>query len=68
MEIDISKRVDRETASEIIGEATYINYRYNRARTPNVTPEEWAVVFGNTNDMEQRYQLELKEMQDGKNH
>lgn len=45
---------------KLVSEATYICYKYNRERSPSVTPEEWKVVFGNTDAMEKRYQEESK--------
>ena len=38
------------TAGELIGELTYINYKYNRLRSPDISPERWKVVFGNAVD------------------
>lgn len=44
----------------LISEATYMNYKYNRNRAPEISAQDWEVVFGDTTEMEARYQMELK--------
>ena len=48
-----------DSPAALIEELAYANYRYNRQRSPSVTPEQWATVYGAiTTQMEQRYQEE----------
>lgn len=48
------------TPQNLIDELTYRCYRYNRLRTPDITPTRWQLVFGTaTNQLEQRYQAEV---------
>ena len=50
------------TANEIISDLTYISYRYNRQRSPEITVEEWAhpMVFGaRAYEMEKVLQAEV---------
>jgi len=43
----------------VIEEATYYNYKWNRMSTPAVTPKEWEQVYGQAvEQMERRYQTE----------
>lgn len=44
------------TTSELISELTYSCYRYNRDRSPEITPEGWARVFPTGPELERRYQ------------
>ena len=47
------------TPQDLISELTYANYKYNRQRSPHITPAQWQVVFGEaTTRMEARYQRE----------
>jgi len=47
------------TYGELIDELTYTNYKYNRDRSPEITPEQWKVVYGGRiTKMEARYQHE----------
>ena len=44
------------TPEEMVDELTYRSYAYNRALSPWVTPEQWALVFGErTWEMEMKY-------------
>jgi hypothetical protein len=42
----------------IIDELIYRNYRYNRLRSPDISPEKYRLVFANADAMEQRFQRE----------
>lgn len=47
------------TASQLVDELTYRNYAWNRKRSPAVTPDQWATVYGSsTAEMERRFQRE----------
>jgi hypothetical protein len=35
---------------KIIDDCIYLNYRYNRDRSPDITPEGWKTIFGNKVD------------------
>jgi hypothetical protein len=37
---------------------TYVNYRTNRNLSPDITPQQWTLVYGDTAEMEARYQQE----------
>ncbi len=43
----------------LVDECTYICYRYNRERSPDITPEQWGKIFANVEMLEQRYYGEL---------
>jgi hypothetical protein len=48
-----------QTPDDIVSDLTFLNYAYNRDRSPEITPERWAKVYGpNTETMEMRYQRE----------
>jgi hypothetical protein len=48
-----------ENAQDLIDRLTYINYAFNRERSPHVSVERWARLYGpNTGSMEARYQAE----------
>lgn len=43
----------------MVDELTYMNYAYNRRRTPGIAPERWKLVYGERVDgMEQRFLAE----------
>jgi hypothetical protein len=44
----------------IIDELTYRCYRYNRQRTPDITPNQWSTTLPNVEAMEKRFQSEVK--------
>lgn len=46
---------------DIISEAIYCNYRFNRMNNSTITPKQWERVFGDTTQMEERLQNELKQ-------
>jgi hypothetical protein len=46
-------------AQELKDYLTYVNYRANRGYTPEVTPEQWEKVYGQSvYAMEEKYQAE----------
>lgn len=48
------------TPQSVLDELTYRCYRYNRLRSPDITPTLWQRVFGTaTTQLEQRYQTEV---------
>ena len=47
------------TPQGFVSTLTYANYRHNRCLAPQITPEEWQTVYGDTTAMEQQYQAEL---------
>jgi NAD-dependent DNA ligase len=51
--------MDLKEYGKLVKEATYINYKYNRERSPDVTPEEWGKVFQKATELEARYQEEI---------
>lgn len=38
---------------------TYASYKANRLRSPEVTPERWALIYHTVGEMEERFQKEL---------
>ena len=44
--------------TELVDELTYSSYRYNRQRSPGVTPKQWETIFSNVEAMEARFQNE----------
>ena len=49
----------RTTYRQLVSEATYTCYRYNRNRSPDVTPEQWGRIFPNVELLEQQYREEI---------
>ena len=48
---------NKMSATDIVDYLTYCNYKHNRLTQPDVTPEQWATVYGPTTlDMETRFQ------------
>jgi hypothetical protein len=45
--------------SEIIDVLTYRSYRFNRLRSPDRTPEQWAKVYDDAAVLEMQFQAEL---------
>lgn len=43
---------------KIVDEAIYKCYKYNRDRSPDISPSQWSMVLNNVNIMELRYQGE----------
>ncbi len=55
--IDLKDAIKSTDAiNNLIDDLIYNNYVYNRQRTPDITPEQWKVVYGDTTKYEQRYQ------------
>ncbi len=48
------------TIGEFIDELTYQCYVYNRLRSPDIKPEQWAGIFNNVEALEKRFQTEVK--------
>lgn len=46
--------------SILAADAIYENYKFNRTSFPKWTPEEWGRVFVNWEELEERYQQELR--------
>ena len=46
------------TITEFLDELTYANYKHNRGRAPDITPERWKTTYANVDAMEARYQRE----------
>ncbi len=44
---------------KLVDELTYICYKYNRERSPDITPDQWGKIFANVDLLEQRYQSGL---------
>lgn len=48
---------------DLIAQLTYSSYRANRRMAPDITPERWKKVYGDSVDvMEQQYQAEQVEL------
>ena len=43
------------TPDQLVEEATYANYRFNRRNNPSVTVEAWGKMFQDVEALEQRY-------------
>lgn len=48
---------------EIISDLVYINYAHNRDISPEISPERWSQIYGDTTNMEARYRKEKSEFQ-----
>lgn len=44
---------------DLIDNLTYINYAYNRERSPDIKPSQWAKIYPNADKLELRFQVEL---------
>lgn len=60
IELDLSELPNTPSADigRTIYGMVYRCYKYNRDRSPDITPEQWKVVFDNVDLMELRYQKE----------
>jgi hypothetical protein len=58
--INITEQTTTQEIKGFIDELTYSCYKYNRERSPDITPERWGCVFSNINLLELRYQYEIK--------
>ena len=47
-----------KSAAEIVGDLTYINYAFNRQRSPQISPERWALIYPRAAELEEHYQEE----------
>lgn len=47
----------------LVDELTYSCYRYNRLRSPDITPERWSKIFSNIDTLEYRFQREASHVQ-----
>lgn len=58
---DAYEQFDRaaDRTREIIDELTYHSYFHNRRLSPDVPLSEWSKIFGNVDQMEERYQTDL---------
>jgi hypothetical protein len=46
-------------AAAIVADLTYINYAFNRDRSPHITPERWKRIYGpGAERMEARYHID----------
>lgn len=57
--IDITDGISQKKAATLVNECRYYCYRYNRQINPDISSEDWVIIFGNTEELEQRYQKEL---------
>jgi hypothetical protein len=44
------------TTAKVIDELIYRSYSYNRQRSPEITPEQWGIIFAHVVEMEKRFQ------------
>ncbi len=64
MTIEMSLNEAINNYPKLVGELDYICYKYNRERTPEVTPDRWKLIFGNRVDiLEPRYQAEYSKQE-----
>ncbi len=47
------------TVAELLDELTYANYKFNRQRSPDITPEQWSKIYRNVGALEARFQADL---------
>ncbi len=55
-----AKAYIQEERENLISEMAYACYKFNRQRSPDVSPERWSKIFSHTDLLEERYQGELK--------
>lgn len=48
------------TYGELIDELTYRSYAYNRLRSPDISPERWSKIYGDTKLMEIKFHNEVR--------
>lgn len=41
--------------NSIIDELTFRNYAHNRMLSPHISPEQWALIYANVPEMEERF-------------
>ena len=57
MEVTITENTN---INSLIGDLTYANYRWNRIRTPGISPKRWVAIYGeHVYTMERKYQEEI---------
>lgn len=56
MEININEVMEK--FDDLVGSLTYSCYRFNRERSPDITPEKWGSIFKDVEKMEVLYQAE----------
>jgi hypothetical protein len=55
--IDLTQPLNSGQITDIVSDAIYRNYVYNRQRNPEITPFQWSKIFGpDTYLMEIKYQ------------
>ena len=55
------REIDAEaamTTAQLVDALTYANYKFNRMRSPEITPEQWAKIYPQAEQLEERYQRE----------
>ena len=51
-------QLQRINAMQLVDNASYSQYAFNRRRSPAITPERWAKIWPNQAALEARYQFE----------
>lgn len=54
--VEMEGKTHAMTFGDLIDDAIYRNYAFNRTRSPSITPKQWALIFGDTTQLEARYQ------------
>ncbi len=62
MTIEITEHTTNGEIHGLIDELTYSCYKYNRQRSPDITPDRWRCCFSNVEALEQKYQQELAQV------
>ena len=55
------REIDAEaamTAGQLVDALTYASYKFNRMRSPEITPERWAKIYPQAEHLEAHYQAE----------
>ncbi len=55
LELNVTENTTNKEIHGFIDELTYICYKYNRQRSPDISPERWGKIFANVNTLEHRY-------------
>lgn len=58
--IDLSNGQIPANLPDMMVNLAYVNYKYNREHSPQITPEKWAMLFPHADLLEQRLQAEMK--------
>ena len=56
MEITLDEAVSNY--GNLLASTSYTCYKFNRDRSPDITPEQWGKILPNVPEMEKLYQLE----------